>query len=316
MKLNIRRTLYLSGGAGALFVGLLLSCGDKNHTDPDRGTPVGRVTISTDKEYRYIRSNGIPDHATGTFPNHADPFSISEQDISVRLPLRPKIAETSTKLGEWNFGIAINGVMMDPSGPWYQGSVASGWTYDPNMSSLSSHFGVDFNNAHTQPSSPPPSTAGLYHYHGLPIGLIKRLKETSPDTKMLLVGWAADGFPVYNNYGHSDPLDVTSDVREMKSSYRLRAGLRPKGAPKGPFDGSFEQDYEYVSGLGDLDEFNGRFGITSEFPHGTYAYYITQTYPFQPRMLRGVPDESFRHKNGGNANAKVPPPIANWPVQP
>ena len=39
--------------------------------------------------------------------------------------------------------------------------------------------------------------------------------------------------------------------------------------------GSFIQDYEYVFNLGKLDEYNGRFCKTPEFPNGVYAYFVT-----------------------------------------
>ena len=51
--------------------------------------------------------------------------------------------------------------------------------------------------------------------------------------------------------------------------------------------GTFTQDYEYVAGSGDLDECNGRFGVTPEFPTGIYHYYITDTYPFIQRCVKG-----------------------------
>jgi hypothetical protein len=51
--------------------------------------------------------------------------------------------------------------------------------------------------------------------------------------------------------------------------------------------GSFRQDYEYVAGLGDLDQCNGRTGVTPEFPNGIYYYAITSTFPFVHRCLRG-----------------------------
>ena len=51
--------------------------------------------------------------------------------------------------------------------------------------------------------------------------------------------------------------------------------------------GTFTQDYEYVAGSGDLDECNGRFGVTPEFPAGIYAYYATQSWPYLPRCWRG-----------------------------
>ena len=37
---------------------------------------------------------------------------------------------------------------------------------------------------------------------------------------------------------------------------------------------SFSKDYEYVKDSGDLDECNGRFTITKEYPKGTYAYFL------------------------------------------
>jgi len=38
--------------------------------------------------------------------------------------------------------------------------------------------------------------------------------------------------------------------------------------------GTFIQDYEYVFNLGTLDEYNGRFCKTPEFPSGVYAYFV------------------------------------------
>ena len=51
--------------------------------------------------------------------------------------------------------------------------------------------------------------------------------------------------------------------------------------------GTFAQDWEYVAGSGDLDECNGRVGVTPEFPQGIYHYYATDTYPFFQRCVKG-----------------------------
>ena len=51
--------------------------------------------------------------------------------------------------------------------------------------------------------------------------------------------------------------------------------------------GTFAQDWEYVEGSGDLDECNGRFGVTPEFPDGIYHYYATDTYPYFQRCVTG-----------------------------
>src|SRR6185503_2948342 len=135
--------------------------------------------------------------------------------------------------------------------------------------------------------------SGAYHYHGLPEGLIQKLGRK----KMLLVCFAADGFPIYTQYG---PRKSGADLQEMRSSYRVKNGTRP-GGPGGSYDGTFEEDYEYFPGAGDLDECNRVFGATPEYPEGIYHYHLTNDYPFVPRFFRGTPDESFRHAGGPGA---------------
>ena len=39
--------------------------------------------------------------------------------------------------------------------------------------------------------------------------------------------------------------------------------------------GKYIEDYEYVQGLGHLDQYNGRVCVTPEYPLGTYAYFVT-----------------------------------------
>jgi len=50
-----------------------------------------------------------------------------------------------------------------------------------------------------------------------------------------------------------DPF--AAELRQVHSSYVLRSGERPGGTePDGTYDGAFVEDYEYVAGLGDLDQ--------------------------------------------------------------
>ena len=39
--------------------------------------------------------------------------------------------------------------------------------------------------------------------------------------------------------------------------------------------GTYIEDYEYTEGYGDLDQYNGRFCVTPEYPNGVYAYFAT-----------------------------------------
>ena len=141
---------------------------------------------------------------------------------------------------------------------------------------------------------------GAYHYHAAPLGLIAQLGGDT--NRMLLVGWAADGFPIYTANGHSDPKDLKSPIRPMKSSYRLKSGTRP-GGPGMKYDGRFAEDFEFVPGRGDLDFSNGRVSVTPEFPLGIYCYFITEEFPRIARFWRGVPDASF-NKRGPRPGAR------------
>jgi hypothetical protein len=242
--------------------------------------PLGEnpVRIFIQDNYRYIIATGLPDHAIGTFSN-----GIKPQNYYFQMPANPQIAEQITKLCRHPFGVAINGVVFDPeAAEFWNRDRNSGWQYEALSGKI--NFGLDANNGHVR-------TNGAYHYHGLPVGLIANLDNRNLDNReqMLLIGYAADGFPVYAQARGSDFKPSDRAVRQMRSSYRLKQGQRPNG-PGGQYDGTFVQDYEYSAGAGDLDECNGCFGVTPEYHEGIYHYYITPEFPFIARCLRGRPD--------------------------
>ncbi|MBL9114692.1 MAG: YHYH protein [Verrucomicrobiaceae bacterium] len=242
------------------------------------------VRITVEGEKRVIEANGLPDHEPGRFPNRGNPNSISPQSYRYTVPAKPVVAGAPTKLQMQSFGIAVNGVPFDPNAAeWHDDDRT--WQYEPMAGGID--LGVDKHHAHVQPT-------GAYHYHGLPTGLIIRLTEGKP--KLVLVGWAADGFPIYGPWGLTDPQDAKSPLVKLDSSYRVKSGQRPKDSPPGKYDGTFVADYEYVAGTGDLDECNGRFGVTPEFPDGIYHYYLTDSFPFIPRLFKGTPDPSFARR--------------------
>ena len=90
-----------------------------------------------------------------------------------------------------------------------------------------------------------------------------------------IIGWAYDGNPIYGPYGYSK-IDG-GVVTLMKSSYKLNSS-RVGGPPTSIFPlGFFVEDYTYYESSEDdyLDENNGRFCITPDYPNGTYAYFTT-----------------------------------------
>jgi len=272
-------------------------------TEPPPGQ--NEVTITLEGDQRVITSNGLPDHATGRFPNADNPNRVSAQHYRFTLPAKPVTAAAPTLLRRQPFGIAVNGVLFDPgTAEMWHNDRDSGWHYDALGGAFS--LGLDANNAHVQPN-------GAYHYHGIPVALLARL--SGGKAQMTLVGWAADGFPIYAVWGHRDAADAASPVVKLRSSYHLKKGRRPTpdGQPGGFYDGIFVEDFDYVAGSGDLDECGGRMGVTPEFPGGTYHYVLTADYPFVPRAFRGTPDPSFARREGpggpgGSDGRRGPPP--------
>jgi arylsulfatase A-like enzyme len=228
-----------------------------------------------------FKTNAIPNHDFndgGTaFPNN-----VSEQNDQFEITNSPTIANQTTPISlQVDNAILLNGVKVDllAAGCFGIGNGKVGcndmnqpWRYDPMHAA--NGFAVDSHNAHAQPD-------GTYHYHGSPVALFENddTQQESP-----VIGFAADGFPIYGSN-----IEIGGDVRKAQSSYRLKIGNRPNGdgEPGGSYDGTFRDDYEYVEGLGDLDECNG---MTI---NNGYAYYITDSYPYVLACFTGTPDTSF-----------------------
>ncbi len=239
-----------------------------------------------------VSSNGIARHATGTYPNSGNPNAIAAVAVDRTIPTSPVKTSTATEMGE--FGVTLDGVVLDRdtaesynnAGQWHYEAVTPGIADGTSSSIVGDWLGTDCNNAHVQPD-------GRYHYHGLMEGLLAMLGGYEGVSDMVLGGYAADGFPFYLRYGYADSADSSSGLARMAGSWKIKAGTRTSG-PGGAYDGEFREDWEYSAGSGDLDECNGRFGPTPEYPSGIYHYYITDDYPYIPRCVFGTPDTSFR----------------------
>src|SRR5262249_43142327 len=152
----------------------------------------------------------------------------SAQAYRFSIPAHPVANAKPTPLLPQPFGIAVNGVLFDPgTAEYWHNERQSGWHYDAKGDAFS--LGLDANNAHVQPN-------GAYHYHGIPNALLARL--SGGKSAMTLLGWAADGFPIYGPWGHETANDGTSKLRVLKSSYRVKKGTRPttREQPGGAYD--------------------------------------------------------------------------------
>jgi hypothetical protein len=241
-----------------------------------------------------FKTDGIPNHnfndGSVRFPNN-----VSEQAKTFEITRNPTFAASVTPISLHSYNaILLNGAVVDllsdgcccpkppPPPPPDCGEIigcsdeSNPWRKDPM--SPNAGFNPDSHNAHAQAD-------GTYHYHGDP----KALYDNSGTVASPVIGFAADGFPIYGPY-----INDHGTIRRVKSSYVLKTGSRPADScpyKKGDteYNGTYIQDYVYdpAASHGDLDECNG---MTVE---GHYAYYVTEEYPHIMPCFKGTPDSTF-----------------------
>ncbi len=283
----------------------------------------------------YIRSTGFGSHIMGPwyldtnhtmlFPNYP-----TNQHVFYRLPRIPTVPANKTATGGGPIGYFVDGVAMFNSWDAYSWN---GTTDAQNVGStdywnrdayINEGASFDANNAH--------QAGGQHHYHANPPGLRYLLgdhvnfvssnktyiESTSVPVKhSSLLGWVADGYPVYGPYGYSNATNSASGIRRMISGYVLRNGQsnsinlntagratlpqwavrldKVSASQSGPGVsssyplGRYMEDNDYLGDLTnlvtgtnyqqgnefDLDEYNGRYCFTPEYPNGTYAYFVS-----------------------------------------
>jgi hypothetical protein len=241
----------------------------------------GALTITLADGKCSFKTNNIPNHdfndGAQAFPNN-----VSAQDITLQVTATPTNAASATALTlRTDNAVLLNGVKVDllaaacfgvGDGKVGCNDIDQPWRYDPMFSA--NGFRVDTHNAHSQPN-------GSYHYHGTPKALFA---DDSNSVESPVIGFAADGYPIFGSY-----FDDNGTIRKALSSFQLISGSRPSGSddPGGTYDGTYRDDYEYVQGVGDLDECNG---MTVD---GVYGYYVSDSYPYILACFKGSPDSTF-----------------------
>ena len=224
--------------------------------------------------YVYVSSTGIPAYTIG--PWAMNPNVPANQNWVFKIPRVPAVntgPKTATRLGPtavWINGVvtfnALDAMSYNNQNIWHQNAVVvEAPSFDPCLGH--------------------PAPGGVYHHHQNP----RCLYSASATQHSPVIGYAYDGYPIYGSYAYANP-DGTGGFARMRSSYRLRSittrTTLPDGTPLpanqyGPPVSStyplgyYVEDFEYVTGLGDLDAYNGRTAVTPEFPCGTYAYFAT-----------------------------------------
>ena len=101
---------------------------------------------------------------------------------------------------------------------------------------------------------------------------VQNNKEILSTSHSPIIGWAYDGNPIYGPYGFSN-IDGSGVVKALESGYTLSLSSSRPSTTLYPI-GFFVEDYVFDE-TGDLDEHNGRFCVTPEYPDGVYAYFST-----------------------------------------
>ena len=251
---------------------------------------------------REILTNGVPDHDYSNQLSNQG-VNLNAENKEYKVAAMPGKAASITSITDngrprYRTGVALNGVAIDPAPaePFIFSNPNTGefnwdWVFEPNNNT--DDVRLDCAYAHVQPD-------GTYHYHGNMIEYADILLTglgsggTIP-TEPVQIGWAADGFPILYKYG---PDGSGTSVVELTSGYQLKTGERPGDgitAPCGEYNGKYTNDYEYVSGAGDLDECNGiSRSVMLKGQTFDYFYVITEEFPIIPRCFTGTPNSTFR----------------------
>lgn len=270
-------------------------------------------TVQYSPNWSYVTTNGIPAYLTGPFLD-GNPSLATDQNAIFKFPRLPvQNTGTLTATTGGNIGVFINGVALfdyrdgvawnamtnalcggpgNPPCPGGMGAVQD-WSRDAVPAERA---GFDCSKGHP--------AMGNYHHHQNPSAFNLDLVQVSTICDLYaadglyvidsmqhspLIGFAYDGFPIYGAYGYAN-ANGTGGIVRIRSGYQLRnittrtthadgttVSTGPPVSATYPL-GYFREDYEFIAHPGQefyLDEHNGRYCVTPEYPAGTYAYFAT-----------------------------------------
>lgn len=281
----------------------------------------------------YIVATGVPSYLTGPFLD-GNPGVPADQDWTFRIPRNPSPQTgTQTEVPLGAIGVLINGTLFENYGDAMSYNNAGVWNQSANTFEVD---GFDCARGHPQGTA--------YHHHQNPVRFdiatnpesticsqypSAGLYTPDPTQHAPIIGYAFDGYPLYGSYGYAN-ADGTGGIKRIESSYAVRnitarthyadgTDVTDGPAINATYPlGAYKEDWEYV-GTGDLDEHNGRWCVTPEYPCGTYAYFTTEdanqkaVYPyFIGPTYYGITDEcnfTIGGDPGGGPGGGGPPVV-------
>lgn len=211
----------------------------------------------------YVSCTCIPSYNIGPWPGN--PNNASNQNFVFKITRNPvQNTGTPTNVGLGHIGVWSNGVSIF--------NVSDAQSYmNQGIWNRNAYYweGSGFDNCLGHPNQ-----TGEYHHHVSPQCLYD---ETDSTHHSPIIGYAFDGFPVYGAYAYTN-TNGTGPIKRMRTSYAVSTATTRTNGPNVNATypaGCFIEDYIYTAGSGDLDQRNGRFCVTPEYPSGTYAYFVT-----------------------------------------
>jgi hypothetical protein len=150
------------------------------------------VKVTFTSTHMIVGSDGIPNHATATYPNANNPNRILKQNYRFKIPLHPQQAQQPTMLPMGPIGVAINGI------PFYNPYNREG------HNAVEGPFAEVFDSCCGHPDP-----MGRYHYHKYPV-CVKSPFHDEPGKHSQLLGYAFDGYAIFgpNDSDGAPPSDL------------------------------------------------------------------------------------------------------------
>jgi hypothetical protein len=197
----------------------------------------GASSVTQDGDFAVIQTLNLPDHKSPYYQGtqwastryeayngsnaqfSINPNRIVEQNITFRIPMKPKEATTKSATPGGPMGISLNGVVL------FNQYAAMNAPLTSEINSFDQHGGH-------------PQQQGQYHYHVEPTYL------TATKGKSALLGWLLDGFPVYGPV--EDGKTLTSSNLDAYHGHKHATAEYPNGV----YHYHFTADSPYLNGNG------------------------------------------------------------------
>jgi hypothetical protein len=232
--------------------------------------PSNVQTVQYSATQVYVSCTCIPGYSIG--PWNSNPNVPANQNFVYKITRNPvQNTSTPTAVGNGHIGVWTNGVSVF--------NVSDAMSYNnAGIWNRNAYYweGSGFDNCLGHPQQ-----QGEYHHHVSPTCLYNQADSLNHSP---IIGYAFDGFPIYGAYAYTN-TNGTGPIKRMTPSYAVSTATTRANGPNVNATypaGCFIEDYIYTANSGDLDQRNGRYCVTPEYPNGTYAYFVTIDAALQP----------------------------------